>query len=187
MKILSKTINYFKSPVKCFIPKCRARCCVDAPLPEGFIERFESRIQRPVYGGVNIGINDPKDTYNSIVYNTRPIQILQIDRNTGDKVYGISKDMMEKMQLKSMEDVQNLLNQYEAEKIYNYCPFITDNARCSVYAHRPPICREFGTSPAKVDICKEKSSRLDIIKFVFNKIFDLKESIKDIKDLFIKK
>lgn len=178
MKIRSKIIRYFKSPTECFIPKCRARCCVDAPLPEGFIECFESRIQRSVYGGVNIGVNDPKDNFNSIIYNTRPVQIVGIDRETGKRTYGISKEMMEKMELKSMEDVYNLLRQYEAQKIYNYCPFITQHARCSVYEHRPPICREFGTSPAKVDICPDKSSRLDILKFVLSDIFNLKSLFK---------
>ena len=178
MKILRKTINYFKSPTKCFIPKCRARCCVDAPLPEGFVERFESRVQRPIYSGLNIGINDPKDNFKSIVYNTRPIQLLNIDRNTGKKTYGISKEMLDELQVKSMEDVYNLLNQYEAKKIYNYCPFITDYGRCAVYEHRPPICREFGSSFAKVDICPEKSSRKDIIKFYFAQVFNI-ENFKD--------
>lgn len=184
MKILSKARNYLVKPNKCFIPKCKAHCCIDAPLPEGFAERFQSRIQRSVYGGINIGINDPKDNFNSIVYNTRPIQIVHIDRTTGQKTYGISKDMMEQLQLKSMEDVYNLLKQYEAQKIYNYCPFITDNARCSVYEHRPPICREFGTSYTKANICPEKSSRLDIIKFVLSDVFNFKEGFKNIKNFF---
>ena len=110
MKIIpNKIINYINTPTKCFIPKCKAHCCIDAPLPEGFIERFQSRIQRSIYGGLNIGKNDPKDTYNSIVYNTRPIQIVGIDRNTGEKLYGISKDMMKKLELKSMEDIKKLV------------------------------------------------------------------------------
>ncbi len=176
MKIYNKITRYFKNPDKCFIPKCRARCCVNAPLPEGFIEKFQSRIQRPVYGGLNIGVNDPKDNFNSIVYSTRPIQIVHINRDTGEKLYGISKEMMEQLELKSMDDIYNLLNRYEAQKIYNYCPFITEKARCSVYEHRPPICREFGSSPAKADICPDKSSRLDIIKFIFSEIFKFKRS-----------
>ena len=102
MKILSKAVKYLKSPTQCYIPKCKAHCCIDVPLPEGFIERFQSRIQRSVYGGLNIGVNDPKDTYNSIVYSTRPIQIVHIDRVTGEKLYGISKEMMEAMNLKSL-------------------------------------------------------------------------------------
>ena len=184
MKILSKTMNYLKSPTQCYIPKCKAHCCIDVPLPEGFVERFQSRIQSPIYGGLNIGVNDPKDTYNSIVYSTRPIQIVNINRQTGEKIYGISKEMMEAMNLKSMEDVNELLRQYEAKKIYNYCPFITDNARCSVYNHRPSICREFGSSPAKVDICPEKSSRLDIIKFVYSEISNFSNTINVIKNVF---
>ncbi len=187
MKILSKAVKYLKSPTQCYIPKCKAHCCIDVPLPEGFIERFQSRIQRSVYGGLNIGVNDPKDTYNSIVYSTRPIQIVHIDRVTGEKLYGISKEMMEAMNLKSLEDVNELLRQYEAQKIYNYCPFITDDARCSVYNYRPDICREFGSSPAKADICPEKSSRLDIIKFEFSEMFNFKNTIESIKSIFHKK
>lgn len=171
MKIKSKIIEYFKKPNKCYIPKCKAHCCIDAPLPEGFVERFQSKIQRSIYGGLNIGINDPKDAYNSIVYSTRPIQIVHINRQTGEKIYGISKDMMEAMKLKSLDDVNKLLNQYEAQKIYNYCPFITDNARCNVYENRPLICKEFGSSPLKEDICPEKSSRWDIIKFILSSLF----------------
>lgn len=172
MKILRKTVDYFNTPTKCFIPKCRARCCIDAPLPEGFLERFNSRIQRPIYSGLNIGINDPKDNFNSIVYNTRPIQLINIDRNTGKKIYGISKDMLDELQVRSMDDINTLLNNYEAQKIYNYCPFITDYGRCAVYEHRPPICREFGTSFAKVDLCPDKSSRFDIIKFYLAQLFN---------------
>ena len=175
MKILNKFNQYLKSPTKCFIPRCKAHCCIDAPLPEDFVNRFQSRIQRRIYSGLNIGINDPKDTYNSIVYNTRPIGIVDIDRTTGEKLYGISKETMEELQLKSMEDIKKLLNEYEAKKIYNYCPFITDYGKCSVYEHRPPICREFGTSVAKVDRCPEKSSRLDIIKFLIKEIFNFKK------------
>ncbi len=172
MKILNKINRYLKSPAKCFIPKCKARCCIEAPLPEGFVDKFQSRIQRRIYSGLNIGINDPKDKYNSIVYNTNPIGIVNIDRTTGQKIYGISKQTMEELQIKSMEDIKKLLNEYEAKKIYNYCPFITDYGKCSVYEHRPDICREFGTSPAKVDYCPEKSSRLDIIKFIFSETFN---------------
>lgn len=180
MKIIPNKINnYINTPTKCFIPKCKAHCCIDAPLPEGFIERFQSRIQRSIYGGLNIGKNDPKDTYNSIVYNTRPIQIVGIDRNTGEKLYGISKDMMKKLELKSMEDIKKLVQYYDDNDIKNYCPFITDYARCGVYEHRPDICREFGTSMAKVDRCPEKSSRLDILKFYIKDFFNsVKNSFK---------
>ena len=175
MKILTRINRYLKNPVKCFIPKCRAHCCIDAPLPEGFVERFQSRIQRPVFGGLNIGLNDPKDNFSSIIYNTRPIQIIHIDRSTGKKTYGITKELLQELNLKSMDDVYKLLNQYEAQKIYNYCPFITRHARCSVYKHRPLICREFGSSSAKADFCPDKSSRLDIIKFVLNNMFKYKK------------
>lgn len=47
----------------------------------------------------------------------------------------------------------------------NYCPFITDYARCSVYKERPPICKDYGSAPGKENVCPEKSSRLQILKF----------------------
>ena len=47
----------------------------------------------------------------------------------------------------------------------NYCPFITEYAKCSVYKDRPPICREFGTMPDRQNRCHEKVSRLDIAKY----------------------
>lgn len=170
MSKISQIKSYITAPSKCFIPKCKARCCINAPLPEGFLEKFQSRIQRTVYSGINIGQNDPKDSFNSIVYSTRPIQFIGYDEN-GKSLYGISKDMLEKLQLKSMEDVQRLLKEYDEKEIYNYCPFITDYARCSVYEHRPSICRDFGSSPLKVDRCPDKSSRLDIFKFFFKNFF----------------
>jgi len=48
--------------------------------------------------------------------------------------------------------------------VYNYCPFLTEYGRCSVYDHRPPICREFGSSPLAINYCPNKSSRYDILK-----------------------
>lgn len=177
MSYYTKISTYFKTPTKCFIPKCKARCCVDAPLPEGFLDKFQSRIQRPIYNAVNIGQNDPRDTFNSIIYNTttNPVQLIGFDQN-GNKLVGIPKEVLEELNIKSMKQIQDLLDDYKNHK--NYCPFITEYGRCNVYEHRPVICREFGSSPLKIDYCPDKSSRLDIIKYNAKMFFNFKETFQ---------
>ena len=177
MSYYTKVRTYLNSPVKCFIPKCNARCCVDAPLPEGFLEQHKGRIQRRIYGAVNIGQNDPRDTFNSIIYNTTPspVQLMGFDQN-GNKMLGIPKEVIKELNIKSMEQIQELLNDYGRYK--NYCPFITTYGKCSVYNHRPIICREFGSSPLKIDYCPQKSSKLDIIKFCVKEFFNFKKNFK---------
>ncbi len=174
---LSKLKTYLTAPTKCFVQKCKARCCINVPLPEGFLPKHKEKIQRQVFGGFNMGINDPKDTYNSIIYSTRPIIFMGYDVN-GNSIATISPEMIEKLNIHSMEDVQRLLNEYEARKIYNYCPFIQNDARCSIYSERAPICKEFGTAPGKENICPEKSSRLEIAKYKVKNFFEFQ------KDLF---
>ena len=165
MKIISRLRNYINTPTKCFIPRCKARCCVDAPLPEDFLPKHPDKIQRNIYSGINIGQNWVEDTYNSVIYNTtpNPIQLVGFDQN-GNKVMAVSKEMLEKLQIKSMEQLTELIGKYK--EFPNYCPFITNHGRCNVYKDRPPICREFGTNIKNpLNICKDKSSRKDIAKF----------------------
>ncbi len=176
---LTKLKQYLTTPNRCFVPKCRARCCANAPLPEDFLPKHQDKIQRQIFGGFNMGQNDPRDTYNSIIYSTRPIIFIGYDTN-GKQIATISQEMIEELNIKSMEDVYNLLNEYEARKIYNYCPFIQRDARCSVYSERPPICREFGTEPGKINECPDKASRLDVYKFSVKLIYEnLKETFKN--------
>ncbi len=169
--------TYLTSPSKCFIPKCKARCCADAPIPVDFLPKYKDKVQRPIYNIINIGHNDPRDTYDSVMFNTtgNPIQFIGFDQN-GNRLVGIPKDVMKKMQIKSQEQIQALLEDYQKNK--NYCPFITDYGRCSVYSERPPICREFGTDPAPINRCPEKASRLEIVKF------KMKNFVDYYKDLF---
>ncbi len=171
--------TYLKTPSKCFIPRCKARCCINAPLPEDFLPKHKDKVQRRIYSAVNIGQNDLRDTYNSVVYSTRPITFIGFDQN-GKSLYGVTKETIEEFQLKSMEDVARLLSAYEERQIYNYCPFITKYARCSVYNERPPICKEFGTMPGPLNVCPDKSSRLDIIKFMFKEFFNVKRIFKNL-------
>lgn len=164
MNKILKLKTYLKSPTKCYIPICKARCCIDAPLPEDFLPKFKGRIQRPIYSAINIGQNDPRDTFNSIIYNTtpNPVQLVGFDQY-GNKLMGIPKQVLEELQIKSMEQIDALINKYK--DFHNYCPFITDIGKCSVYEHRPFICKEFGTAPGKINWCPDKSSRIDIVKY----------------------
>lgn len=164
MKIYSRLKTYFNAPSRCFIPKCKAVCCTNAPLPEDFLQKHVKNVQRRIYSGINIGLNDPRDTFNSVVYNTttNPIQLIGVNQN-GERIAGIPPEMVKKLQIKSMEQIQQLMDSYNPSD--NYCPFITDYARCSVYKERPPICKDYGSAPGKENVCPEKSSRLQILKF----------------------
>lgn len=181
-KIITSFKNYMTEPSKCFIPKCKARCCVNAPLPEGFLPKHKDKIQLRIFSATNIGINDPKDTYNSIVYNTKPIQFIGYDEK-GNSLVGIPPKIIEALQIKSMEQVNELLDVYK--DILNYCPFITKYAQCSVYKDRPPICRDFGTDKKNpLNKCPEKTSRLEILKTYFKYAFDFKPTYNFIKEKF---
>lgn len=162
MKANLKT--YLTKPTKCFIPKCKAHCCINAPLPEDFLPKHTDKITRKIYSGINIGQNGMEDKYNSIIYNTTPNPLQLVGKTfDGHSLYGISKKMIDFYQIKSQEQLDEIIAKYESWQ--NYCPFITDYGKCNVYTERPPICREFGTSEDKLNLCPEKSSRLDIMKF----------------------
>ncbi len=181
---ITKLKTYFTAPSQCFIPKCKARCCINAPLPEDFLPKHTDKIQRPVYSAVNIGVNDLRDTYNSVIYDTIPGPIQFIGYSADHKkLVGIRKEVLQQMQIKSMEQISALIEEYERHS--NYCPFIKNDASCSVYSERPPICREFGTLPDKINQCPEKASRLGIAK-IFAKalINQLKKQIGAIKQAF---
>lgn len=166
--------TYLKTPSKCFIPKCKAICCSDAPLPIDFLPKHQDKVQRKIFNITNIGHNDPRDTYDSVFFNTtgNPLQVLGVDQY-GQKVVGIPKDIVKKMNLKSMEQIQALMDDYK--KHPNYCPFITDYGRCNVYSERPPICREFGTDPAPINRCSEKSTPLEVLKYKTREFFEIQK------------
>lgn len=179
--------TYLTAPSKCFIPKCKAHCCADAPLPIDFLPKHDQQIQRSIYGITNIGRNDPRDKYDSVLFNTtgNPIQILGVDQD-GHKVLGIPKDKLKKMQIKSQEQIQALLEDYQAYP--NYCPFLKNNGRCNVYTERPPICKEFGTDPDPINFCPDRVSRLGIMDFVGKSIIDFyKEQFQNIGRAIVRK
>lgn len=99
-------------PSQCFIPKCKASCCINAPLPEGFLEKHKNKVQRDIFYATNIGVNDVKDTYNSIVYSTKPIKVIGQDEN-GKILMGIPKEVFERYNIQSVEQINKLLKLYE--------------------------------------------------------------------------
>ena len=125
---------------------------------------------------MNIGRNDPRDTYNSVIYNTtpNPVQLVGFDQY-GNKIMGIPQKVMEELEIKSMEQVKALIE--DAKNYRNYCPFLTDFGRCNVYKKRPPICRDFGTLPDKINQCPEKASRLEIIKFYVRDFYEFYKNL----------
>ncbi len=176
--------SYFFEKNRCFIPRCKAVCCTNAPLPDGFLSKHSNKIMRYVYSAVNIGHNDYRDNFDSIIYNTTPspIQLVGFDQY-GNKLMGIPKEKMKELQIQSMEQVKELIK--ESEKYPNYCPFITEYARCNVYEERPVICREFGTLTDKLNVCPEKSSKSDVIKYFLKDICDFKGYYNFYKTAFI--
>lgn len=186
MSKITSIKNYLTKPSKCYIPKCKAKCCINAPLPEGFLPSHADKIQREIYGAFNMGQNDIRDTYNSIIYSTRPITFIGYDIE-GKALYGITKETMEKYQLKSMQDIQEFINYFDDNKFYNYCPFIDVYARCSVYESRPPICKEFGTMPGDLNVCPEKASLLEIFKSKTSELFDFRATFNRFKNFFSRK
>lgn len=174
---LTRIRTYLNTPSKCYIPKCKSRCCANAPLPEDFLPKHQDKVQRKIFNIINIGQNDPKDTYNSVMFNTtgNPIQIIGVDQY-GNKLFGIPQNIMEELQIKNMEQIQELLEHHQ--KFPHYCPFIKNNGRCNVYAERPPICREFGTDPSPINICPDKATPLEVFKDKLKNFLDVKGSFK---------
>ncbi len=169
--------TYLTTPSKCFIPKCKSHCCINAPLPEGFLPKHQDKIQRQIFGGFNMGINDvEQDTYNSIIYSTRPVIFMGYDLE-GNTIAAIRPDIMEQLQLKNQKDVSKFIEELDAKKIFNYCPFIKNDASCSVYSERPTICREFGTAPGKKNECPDKASRLEIMKYKLKEYYDFQKQV----------
>lgn len=163
MSGISKIKSYFTTPYKCFIPRCKAHCCINVPLPEKFYEQNRAAAQRPVFSIMPMKNIAYGQAYDAEVCNTSPVrQVIGFDKN-GDLVHGVPSPTLEAFGVKTQEDLKLFLKQNG--EIANYCPFITEYCRCAVYDHRPPICHEFGTMPGKINYCPDKSSRWDIIKF----------------------
>ena len=185
MSKIKQIKSYFFTPNQCFIPRCKARCCTNAPLPDGFVESHKSMIQRPIYYAVNIGKNDYKDTFDSVIYNTTKNPIIPMGHGPDGKIiYGVPKQLLNEIGIKTEEEIKKLQDSYDPYR--NYCPLITNYGRCSVYNERPIICREFGTLYDKPNRCGDKSSRFDIAKYWIKDTFNLKRTYNFYKDLILK-
>lgn len=198
MNKIAQIRSYIFTPKLCYPPICKSTCCEDVPLPEGFYENFHSRAQRQITGSVNIGKNDPRDPFNSIIYNTTKIPILPIGFGSDGRIsssFGKEKnliacvydeEMLKELGKDNEEGRREMREEYKKNTHRNYCPFIMYNGRCSVYEQRPGICREFGTLPGSQNRCTHKASRFDIAKYWIKAIFDFKSAYKFYKDLIIK-
>ena len=162
MNYYAKFITYLKTPSKCYIPKCKAECCTNVPLPEGFVESKRGRIQRPILYAAKLGKNSPSDDFDSFIYNTtqNPIQLMRVN---GKIKPIIPPEILEKMDPQPSDSqiayLRIIYKPYE-----NYCPFMTKFRKCAVYEERPAICREYGTLTDKQNQCSLKASPLEIIK-----------------------
>ena len=164
MKGISGLKSYLFSEYKCFIPKCKARCCINAPLPEGFLEKNRPAVQKRIYSSCHMGKNAP------------PIQVIGFDEK-GEMIHGIPKETLSEFDIKNNEDLKAFLKSQST--VLNYCPFITEFYSCAVYPQRPPICHEFGSFPGKINYCQDKANRMDIVKFVL-KNFSIKVFFKNL-------
>ena len=186
MSKIAQVRSYIFSPTHCYPPICKSTCCKDVPLPEGFYEMFRSRAQRQITGGVNIGKNDPRDPFNSIIYNTTDIPILPIGHGpNGAIACTFDENLLKALGKDTEEGRKEMLEKYKQSN-NNYCPFIMNTGRCSVYEQRPGICREFGTLPDRQNRCTHKASRFDIAKYWIKEFFDFKGFYNFYKDLIIK-
>ncbi len=155
--------SYLFTPYKCYIPKCKAHCCINVPLPEKFYKENQAAAQRQVFSIFPMKNIAYGKLYKAEICNTSPVhQAVGFDKN-GDLMHGIPSPTLEAYGVKTQEDLKLFLKQNEM--IHNYCPFVTTSGRCAVYDRRPPICHEFGTMPGHENYCPDKSSRWDILKF----------------------
>jgi len=176
--------SYLTEKNKCFIPLCRAHCCADAPLPEPWVNsdgRLALRVREP-YSAFNVGRNEAIDNYDSIMFNTRPVPLISTGiatkQNNATKEmeyvgtrYFFDRQLAEALGMKNQQEAIDKLMEFEANKVYNYCPFLNEQGRCVVYDRRPRICREFGNDFVRpINHCHDKSSKLDIIKFYLKEL-----------------
>lgn len=111
----------------CYTPKCKATCCVSAPLPRGLINENQDKLARKLIGVVPAPMNN-RYCVNADV----PITTVKALESAGDLNIAGKK-----------------LRAWRVKSLYvegNYCPFLRrGDYKCNIYENRPPICRSFGT------------------------------------------
>ena len=149
----------------CWIPKCKARCCANAPLPKHYIEHsnIRNKALRKIFGVIPAPNNNPycKD---AVIPITQPLEKYVIKTNKtldGKTVWELHTD--------------NVFSDAE-----NYCPFIDEYARCNIYKQRPPVCRDFGVKKGwecdlQIGFWELIKEHLKIGKNVLKEIFSFKK------------
>lgn len=130
----------------CYIPKCKAVCCSNVPLPTRVIQyQSQDKIIRPVIMTI------PAPDYNPYCRNA----VIPVTGDISKYIFkiGTTKDGKRIFEL----DTNALLAAKD-----NYCPFLTEYGRCNIYEYRPPVCRDFGKK-GWFD-CQEKITLKELIK-----------------------
>lgn len=150
----------------CYIPKCKARCCSGAPLPETLIKFVnKDKIVRPILMTFPAPKNNPY-CENAVIPITKPIEnyiIKSKKRIDGRRVFELDT------------------NKVFADP-YNFCPFLNTKGRCNIYEQRPAVCRDFGKK-GWFD-CDQMVTRKELIKL---KLQTLKNALKMTFDSLIRK
>ena len=111
----------------CYTPKCKANCCVSAPLPKGLIDKNQDKVARKIITTIPAPMNN-RYCVNAEV----PITTAKALESAGV------------LNIKGKK-----LNAWKIASIYvegNYCPFLRrGDYKCNIYGNRPPICRSFGS------------------------------------------
>lgn len=125
---IQKSIS-FNSNKYCYIYKCKARCCANAPLPKHYIEHsnIRNKIVRKMFAVLPAPPNNPY-CMEAVIPVTKPLEEYAIKAG----------------KTKNGETVWTLNTGDIFSDPENYCPFIKENGRCNIYKQRPPVCRDFG-------------------------------------------
>ena len=159
----------------CLIPKCKAVCCTNAPIPVRFLNDMNTY---------------QKDKFTQIVYDIIPAPAN--NPYCKDAVIPITRQPLNKYPLKVINQngkkVYTLDINEELKDEKNYCPFITKYARCNIYENRPKVCRDFGVGSF---YCNEQVTLKEYLKYYWGEYKkmvrqDFANCKKFIKDKFFK-
>lgn len=160
----------------CLIPKCKARCCSNAPIPFRFFDRMETfkqdKFTRNVFATIPAPQTNPYCQDAIIPITRKPLNQypLKIAKINGKKVYTL--------------DVGEVLKD---EK--NYCPFLTKKGhKCNIYESRPKVCRDFGVGGF---YCDDQVTLKEYLKFYWTEYKkmvhgDIQKCKTFIKEKFLK-
>lgn len=142
----------------CYTPKCKANCCVSAPLPYGFIADNKTKITR------NIITTVPAPRNNRYCIGAEvPITTARTLEPAG--AIHINEKSVKAWKIKSLF-VEG-----------NYCPFLRrGDYKCNVYENRPPICRSFGTPEGH-----KCSQQINIVELYARKTFSFFKKLLKMK------